>query len=169
MFDVFPYNVHFVPMFYDMNQEFERFVGNLFKKYYYDPDQVKIQSSDLAWSSRYSSSGNRRMRPDIIIKEGNEVKEIIDVKYKMPGVSTGDLYQIGFYMHEYGKKNISKIKHAFAILPKDGDKEEKVSYEATKTGKMVHIKRIDVNDCVEKIKRNDEKGLREIVNSLIQE
>ena len=44
------------------------------------------------------------MRPDIIIQEGNEIKEIIDVKYKMPGVSTGDLYQIGFYMHEYGKK-----------------------------------------------------------------
>ena len=158
---------HFVPMFYDMNQEFERFVGNLFKKYYYDPDQVKIQSSDLAWSSR--ASGNRRMRPDIIIKEGNEVKEIIDVKYKIPGVSTGDLYQIGFYMHEYGKKNISKIKHAFAILPKDGDKEEKVSYEAVQTKKIVHIKRIDVNDCVKKIKADDEEGLREIVDSLIQE
>ena len=158
---------HIVPMFYNMNLEFEGFVQNLFKKYYYDPDQVKTQVSELAWSSR--ASGNRRMRPDIIIQEGNEVKEIIDVKYKMPGVSTGDLYQIGFYMHEYGKKNISEIKHAFAILPKDGNKEEKVSYEATKTGKMVHIKRIDINDCVEKIKADDENGLREIVNSLIQE
>jgi hypothetical protein len=28
---------HIVPMFYDMNNEFERFIGNLFKKYYYDP------------------------------------------------------------------------------------------------------------------------------------
>ena len=160
---------HIVPMFYDMNQEFERFVGNLFKKYYYDPDQVKIQSSDLAWRSLSKFRGSRRMRPDIIIKDGNEVKEIIDVKYKMPGVSIGDLYQIGFYMHEYGKKNTNEIKHAFAILPKDGDKEEKVSYEASQTKKMVHIKRIDVNDCVEKIKRDDERGLREIVNSLIQE
>ena len=160
---------HIVPMFYNMNLEFEGFVQNLFKKYYYDPDQVKIQSSDLAWSSRYSSSGNRRMRPDIIIQEGDEVKEIIDVKYKMPGVSTGDLYQIGFYMHEYGKKNKNEIKHAFAILPKDGDKEEKVSYEATKTEKMVHIKRIDVNDCVQKIKADDEDGLQKIVISLIQE
>ena len=104
-----------------------------------------------------------------IIKEGDEVKEIIDVKYKMPGVSTGDLYQIGFYMHEYGKKNTNEIKHAFAILPKDVDKKEKISYEASQTKKMVHIKRIDVNDCVEKIKVDDERGLREIVNSLIQE
>ena len=67
------------------------------------------------------------------------------------------------------KKNTNEIKHAFAILPKDGDKKEKISYEASQTKKMVHIKRIDVNDCVEKIKRDDERGLREIVNSLIQE
>ena len=139
---------------------------NLFKKYYYDPEQVITQDEEKAWKG--DGLVARRMRPDIIIREGNEVKEIIDVKYKIKGVTTGDLYQIGFYMHEYGKESTNKIEHAFAILPKsEGQKEG--SYEATKTGKMVHIKRIDVNDCVEKIKRDDEKGLREIVNSLIQE
>ena len=110
------------------------------------------------------------MKPDIIIREGREVKEIIDVKYKTKDVTTGDLYQIGFYMHEYGKDNKDQdsIKHAFAIMPKyPGTKEG--SYTATKTRKVVHIKRIDVNDCVAKIKRHDEKGLRKIVNSLIQE
>ena len=157
---------HVIPMFYDMNQEFEGFVGNLFKKYYYDPEQVITQDEEKAWKG--DGLVARRMRPDIIIREGNEVKEIIDVKYKIKGVTTGDLYQIGFYMHEYGKESTNKIEHAFAILPKsEGQKEG--SYEATKTGKMVHIKRIDVNDCVEKIKADDEEGLREIVNSLIQE
>jgi len=159
---------HVIPMFYDMNKEFEGFVGNLFKKYYYDPEQVITQDVEKAWRGSPPSLGARRMRPDIIIREGNEVKEIIDVKYKIKGVTTGDLYQIGFYMHEYGKGSTNKIEHAFAILPKsEGQKEG--SYEATKTGKMVHIKRIDVNDCVEKIKKDDEEGLREIVNSLIQE
>ena len=86
---------------------------------------------------------------------------------KIEGVKPSDLYQIGFYMHEYGKKSTREIEHAFAILPKFKGKKEG-SYEATKTGKIVHIKRIDVNDCVAKIKNDDEYGLREIVNDLIQ-
>ena len=114
--------------------------------------------------------GSKGMKPDIIIREGREVKEIIDVKYKTKDVTTGDLYQIGFYMHEYGKdnKDPDSIKRAFAIMPKyPGAKEG--SYTATKTRKVVHVKRIDVNDCVEKIKVDNTSGLRKIVNSLIQE
>ena len=197
---------HVVPIFYNMDNEFERFVGNLFKDYYCQKCQsdikrikkgldklereksvkqiidehlshgksrvdVKTQSSKESWEGNYQP--DRRMRPDIVIQEkyGKEVKEIIDVKYKTkPVIDISDLYQIGFYMHEYGKDNQdpNSIKHAFAIMPKyPGTKEG--SYTATKTRKVVHVKRIDVNDCVEKIKTDDERGLREIVNSLIQE
>ena len=71
-------------------------------------------------------------------------------------------------MHEYGKKNQNEIKHAFAILPKNGDEEEKHDpYMATRTKKMVYVKRIDVNDCVKKIKNGDGDGLRDIVAKLI--
>ena len=197
---------HVVPIFYNMDDEFERFVGNLFKEYYCQKCQsdikrikkkldklereklvkqiidehpshgksrvdVKTQTPEKAWEGEVLP--DRRMRPDIVIQEkyGKEVKEIIDVKYKTKAViEISDLYQIGFYMHEYGKdnKDPNSIKRAFAIMPKYPGAREG-SYTAKKTRKVIHIKRIDVNDCVEKIKRYDEKGLRKIVNSLIQE
>ena len=70
-----------IPMFYDMNLEFEEFVGNLFKKYYYDPAQVSIQDDEKAWKGE--DLPDKRMRPDIVIREGNQIKKIIDVKYKI--------------------------------------------------------------------------------------
>ena len=159
---------HVVPIFYDMDKEFERFVSNLFDKYYEGPGYVDTQIQEKAWEGE--GLGSKGMKPDIIIREGREVKEIIDVKYKTKDVTTGDLYQIGFYMHEYGKdnKDPDSIKRAFAIMPKYPDAKEG-SYTATKTRKVVHVKRIDVNDCVEKIKVDNTSGLRKIVNSLIQE
>jgi len=154
-----------VPIFYDMNNEFERFVGNLFKKYYEIPSWVKIQTEEEAWSSK--GLGTRRMRPDIIIQDdyGN-VEQIIDVKYKDKGLTTGDLYQIGFYMHEYGKKRNKELDHAFAILPESNDVSNG-SYTSTKKEKTVHQKTLDVNECLKMIKEDDEKGLRRIVNELI--
>ena len=158
---------HVVPIFYDMDKEFERFVSNLFDKYYEGPGYVDTQIQEKAWEGE--GLGSKGMKPDIIIREGREVKEIIDVKYKTKDVTTQDLYQIGFYMHEYGKdnKDPDSIKRAFAIMPKyPGAKEG--SYTATKTEKVVHVKRIDVNDWVKKIKAGG-AGLGKIVNSLIQE
>jgi 5-methylcytosine-specific restriction endonuclease McrBC regulatory subunit McrC len=153
-----------VPIFYDMNKEFEMFVGNLFKKYYEEPDWVKIQSSEPAWSSK--GYGDRRMKPDIVIEDdqGN-VREIIDVKYKDKRVTTGDLYQIGFYMHEYGGNN--ELDHAFAILPNsDGLHDD--SYTSTKKKKTVHQRILDVTQCVEMIRDQDESGLKNIVKDLIK-
>ena len=158
---------HVVPIFYDMDKEFERFVSNLFDKYYEGPGYVDTQIQEKAWKGE--GLGSKGMKPDIIIREGREVKEIIDVKYKTKDVTTQDLYQIGFYMHEYGKdnKDPDSIKRAFAIMPKyPGAKEG--SYTATKTKKVVHVKRIDVNDWVKKIKAGG-AGLGKIVNSLIEE
>jgi 5-methylcytosine-specific restriction endonuclease McrBC regulatory subunit McrC len=159
---------HVVPIFYDMDKEFERFVSNLFDKYYEGPGYVDTQIQEKAWKGE--GLGSKGMKPDIIIREGREVKEIIDVKYKTKAViEISELYQIGFYMHEYGKdnKDPDSIKRAFAIMPKyPGAKEG--SYTATKTKKVVHVKRIDVNDWVKKIKAGG-AGLGKIINSLIEE
>ena len=156
---------HVIPIFYDMDKEFEKFVERLFENYYTGNGRVETQIMEQAWKGEYLPS--KGMKPDIIIRDGREVKEIIDVKYKTHPVTTGDLYQIGFYMHEYGKHNKNPIDHAFVIMPKyPGEKEG--TYTATKTKKKVHVKRIDVNKCVEMIKNYDEKGLRKIVNDLIQ-
>ena len=153
-----------IPIFYDMNKEFERFVGNLFLKYYEMPNWVKIQSSERAWNKEIK--GYRSMRPDIIIQDDNgNVKQIIDVKYKDKELTPGDLYQIGFYLHEYGKNN--ELDDAFAILPKSDNVSDE-SYKSTRKKKNVHQRTLDVVKCLEMIKSHDEEGLKKVVNDLIK-
>ena len=152
-----------VPIFYNMNNEFERFVENLFLKYYEMPSWVKTQSSAISWNREIK--GSRRMRPDIIIQDDNgNVKHIIDTKYKDHELTPGDLYQIGFYMHEYGKNN--ELDHAFAILP-ESDNVSDETYTSTKKKKNVHQRTLNVVKCLEMIKENDEDGLRNVVRNLI--
>jgi len=152
-----------VPIFYNMNNEFERFVENLFLKYYEKPSWVKTQSSTISWNREIR--GSRRMRPDIIIQDDNgHVKHIIDTKYKDHELTPGDLYQIGFYMHEYGKNN--ELDDAFAILP-ESDNVSDETYTSTKKKKNVHQRTLNVVECLEMIKENDEDGLRKVVRNLI--
>ena len=152
-----------VPIFYNMNNEFERFVENLFLKYYEIPSWVKTQSSAISWNREIR--GSRRMRPDIIIQDDSgNVKHIIDTKYKDHELSPGDLYQIGFYMHEYGKNN--ELDDAFAILP-ESDNVSDETYTSTKKKKNVHQRTLNVVKCLEMIKENDEDGLRNVVRNLI--
>ena len=153
-----------VPIFYDMNKEFERFVGNLFLKYYEMPHWVKTQISEISWNREIK--GSRRMRPDIIIQDDNgNVKQIIDVKYKDKELTPGDLYQIGFYLHEYGKNN--ELDDAFAILPKSDNVSDE-SYKSTRKKKNVHQRTLDVVRCLEMIKSHDEEGLKKVVKDLIK-
>ena len=153
-----------VPIFYNMNNEFERFVENLFLKYYEMPSWVKTQSSAISWNREIK--GSRRMRPDIIIQDDNgNVKHIIDTKYKDHELTPGDLYQIGFYMHEYGKNN--ELDDAFAILP-ESDNVSDETYKSTKKKKNVHQRILNVVECLEMIKENDEDGLKNVVSNLIK-
>jgi 5-methylcytosine-specific restriction enzyme subunit McrC len=153
-----------VPIFYNMNNEFERFVENLFLKYYEMPSWVKTQSSAISWNREIKDT--RRMRPDIIIQDDNgNVKHIIDTKYKDHELTPGDLYQIGFYMHEYGKNN--ELDDAFAILP-ESDNVSDETYTSTKKKKNVHQRTLNVVECLEMIKENDEDGLKNVVRSLIK-
>ena len=153
-----------VPIFYDMNKEFERFVGNLFLKYYKMPNWVKIQSSAISWNREIQ--GSRSMKPDIIIQDDDgNVKQIIDVKYKEQELTPGDLYQLGFYMHEYGKNN--ELDDAFAILPESNNVSDE-SYTSTRKKKNVHQRTLDVVTCLEMIKKHDEYGLKKVVRDLIK-
>lgn len=144
-----------VPVFYDMNELFETFVQNIFK---INRKGVETQYSEKAWVGK-GDLGPRRMKPDITIWEqtstGKVCKQIIDVKYKIKNISSGDLYQLGFYMHEFEKRNPNEesISHAFAITP-DFDNAGSGSYTSL-TGKKVFVKRIDVKDCLEIIKSQD--------------
>jgi len=154
---------YIVPVFYDMNKLFETFVQNLFLRYY---DGVEIQYSEKAWDGK-GDLGPRRMRPDVIIRDGDVTKQIIDVKYKTKNISSGDLYQLGFYMHEFGKENPDgkPITYAFAITP-EFENAGSGTY-TSRTGLKVHVKRINVKTCLELIKSQNFVDLKKIVNELL--
>lgn len=164
--DIYKGNDSFVvPVFYDMNELFESFIQKLFKKFV---NGVKTQHSKKAWEGK-GDLGPRRMRPDVTIwKEKSRIcKEIIDVKYKTKNISSGDLYQLGFYMHEFEKENLNEepIPHAFAITPVF---ENAASGTYTSiTGRKVFVKRIDVQFCLELIKSNNLQELEKEVKSWI--
>jgi 5-methylcytosine-specific restriction endonuclease McrBC regulatory subunit McrC len=170
---------HVVPVFYDMNLLFEQFIQNLFKNYYPDKKlRVETQFKKKAWDGE-GDLGPRKMIPDITIWDGDICKHIIDVKYKIDDISTGDLYQLGFYIHEFSKLNDEeefdlgipqdnrdgKIEHAIALTP-ELPKSKSGKY-ISRTKKQVFVKRINVNDCLECLKNiNDDKSKNKLSDML---
>ena len=118
------------PFFVDMNKKFEEFVTKLFRDYYVGEGKVKEQRPQKAW--KVDEDMDKKMYPDIIIinRKDEKVTKIIDVKYK-PKLYESDLYQIGFYIHEYGMESQEPLDEAFAILPRYSDEKngEIWSYE----------------------------------------
>jgi len=162
-------NSYVVPVFYDMNELFENFVQKLFQWHYQDSElRVETQFSKKAWTGQ-GDLGHRSMRPDITIWDGNICTHIIDVKYKTKNISTGDLYQLGFYIHEFSELNNhpkKQIKNAIAITPKFIDVGS--GTYTSRTEKKVFVKRIDVNACLELIKTNDLKKLSDMIDDWIE-
>ncbi len=113
-----------VPFFMDMNKIFEKFVTKLFDDNY--PNQVDSQHRQMAW--KVTKNPSRFIIPDIILRNKKEkTVRIIDVKYK-PKLEPSDLYQIGFYIHEFRDDDKKPTDNsAFAILPDydDADKTDK--------------------------------------------
>jgi len=154
---------YIVPVFYDMNELFETFIQNLFLKYH---NGVETQHSEKAWDGK-GDLGPRRMIPDVIIRDEGVCKHIIDVKYKTKNISSGDLYQLGFYMHEFGKKNPDgkPVPYAFAITPEFGNAGS--GTYTSRTGLKVYVKRIDVKTCLNLMKTKNFNDLETEVKNWI--
>lgn len=151
-------NSYVVPVFYDMNILFENFIQNIFKKCYEDDQEYDVitQHSEPSW--RGENLGDKKMKPDIMIKQNDVWKFIVDVKYKNKDITPPDLYQLGFYMHEFSAKypDQEKINSAIAITPKyEGVKSGTYTSE---TGKKVFVKRINIQNCLEILKETNKEN-----------
>ena len=180
--DIYSGDVSYViPVFYDMNVLFEQFIQNLFKYYYQENKlSVETQFKKKAWEGE-GDLGPRRMIPDITIWDRDICKHIIDVKYKTKDISTGDLYQLGFYIHEFSKLNDDiesdlginqddrdgKIEHAIALTPKFP--EAKFGKYTSLTNKQVFVKRIDIDACLKCLKNIDNKKSKEDLFDMIDD
>jgi len=150
------------PFFVDMNKVFEDFVTKLFEVYYHD--KLFAQKRQKAWIID-DTKENIKMIPDIILQNKDKEITIIDVKYKEK-LGYDDLYQIGFYIHEYtSKKKEQEIKEAYAILPNFAETSSiQKNYQATKSKIKIHAKFISMDEYIQLISKPNSR--KNIVNKI---
>ncbi len=135
--------------FLDMNYIFERFVTKLFEKYH--PYDVQSQKSRRAWNTK---EGWKYIRPDILL----DSRIVVDVKYKKQ-LHHDDLYQIGFYVHEYGQKL------GYAILPANSTTQEDITSMKEKI--TISVRTIDVNVVLDMLYTNKHKELQKMMYEMV--
>ena len=164
--------------FVNMNEVFERFVAQLFKKYY--PPPVRTQKEFTAWR-----------RPDVVparldiwLEDEDVVPArldiwlededvVLDTKYKVskdntPALTIADLYQIGFYAYVYGKGN-----RAYAVLPSvpNCKNEEKVIVSCSSKKDVnklsIYTRYIDLDNVAELIYKREEDKLKAILKKML--
>ena len=152
-----------IPFFVNMNDVFEDFVTLLFQKY--GDSEVDPQATQKAWNVDEITA--KMMKPDIILRKNNSLT-IVDVKYK-PKLSPSDLYQIGFYIHEYRDKNRDpKDNEAYAIMPKYPDNSKTPhTYVATETGITIYEKYICLNDLIDFIENEKTEELKSKISKIL--
>jgi len=163
---------HISSFFVDMNEIFEKFVYRLFEKYYH-PREFKIfeQKKKKAWTIDFTKS--KSIRTDILL-ENLKTKQntIIDTKYKEK-LTELDLYQIGFYIHEYRKSTENWQKTGYAILPKPKNEEMEKPFQiisSTKQGIHVVQSYINLDEIIPLLYKYDsesQKKLQTKIESLL--
>ena len=81
---------------------------------------------DYLLRSKENNSGMGRMKPDVLISQGNKVTAVIDAKYKRlassqqrpGGVEQADLYQLAAYASQYEPEQVAAL-----LYPHDRDTE----------------------------------------------
>lgn len=135
--------------FLDMNYVFERFVTRLFEEYH--PYDVQSQKSKHAWNT---DEKRLYIRTDILL----DSKIVVDAKYK-DQLSRGDLYQIGFYIHEY------KQKLGYAILPEPSVIPEHITSVREKI--TICAKTININDVLNLIYTDEHEKMRAMIRAMV--
>jgi len=121
--------------FIDMNVIFEAFVAKLFQQYY--PFPTEAQKGRRAWV--IDESGHANIRTDILIYDNQrDVRNIIDTKYKKK-LKESDRFQIGFYIHEYEKRE------GYAILPQQEESND-YSIISKQQEITINVKHINIDE-----------------------
>jgi 5-methylcytosine-specific restriction enzyme subunit McrC len=90
-------------LMFDMNMLWEKFIYVSLRKYIPDNMSITAQTSLDFWQS--VTGGNSRMKPDIVIRKGDDRAYVLDTKWKNiedDNPSPADLRQL-FVYHEYYK------------------------------------------------------------------
>ena len=80
-------------------------------------------------------------------------------------IPPSDLYQLGFYMHEYGG---GSIDHSFVIALESDEQKDTVKYTATRSRKNVFVKRLNVAKCLKLIRGEEKTKLEQLVKWFVE-
>ncbi|UDF30660.1 UNVERIFIED_ORG: McrC family protein [Roseateles sp. XES5] len=114
-------------LLFEMNTLFEEYVARMLKRSFADTDiRVVSQGGRLYCLETVDGRGLFQTRPDILLKRGDEVVQVIDTKWKRiaarmddrkQGVSQGDVYQMMAYGHLYQCDQLTLLYPHHAAIP----------------------------------------------------
>jgi 5-methylcytosine-specific restriction enzyme subunit McrC len=121
---------HILSLLFDMNKLFEVVVLKLLQR-------VARQRADLTITGQNSREfwNGQRIRPDIIIAEGEQIKCIIDTKWKLPKddrPADADLKQMYVYNRQYGSAE------SVLLYPGAKPDNDRVDFDEDHTGRKDH-------------------------------
>jgi len=161
---------------FDMNLLFERFIARFIKENMDAvlPESLRncnihMQSNRKAFAKNLDRKNVFYLKPDIIFKEGDSVKLIIDTKYKVLnktdrkfGVSIFDMYQMAAYASRYECSNV------ILLYPRTADVNESVleKYELEKIDCTIKIATVDLR--IDLIDSYNKRKLIKDINGILQ-
>jgi 5-methylcytosine-specific restriction endonuclease McrBC regulatory subunit McrC len=102
----------------DMNKVYESFITSILREIIIEDYPHLELVSQVNLKSLVKEGKKFTTKPDIIIKKNNEIKLIIDVKYKVNKIPNGDFYQVLCYLLA-----IPSAEKAVLLYEKVSDKE----------------------------------------------
>jgi len=167
--DFYSDRIHRVESFFvDMNKIFEKFVFRLFDVYLKSEYKAIPQKGEMIW--QVEGGARRGIRPDILLKNRHSSEVIVaDTKYK-DKLDDSDLYQIGFYIHQYSE-NKDEHKTGFAIVPTTKELESERKYQRifSEEQKITIIRSfLNIDEIVDLLYKKDSKSSEEL-SKLVKE
>lgn len=163
---------HIISSFFvDMNEIFEKFVFKLYDEFYY-PERFNVIEQKKYWAWKIDFSKRKSIRTDILLEDkyDKSTKIVIDTKYKSH-LNEADLYQIGFYIHEYSPQDKEISKTGYAILPKSVE-DLMSGHIISSTVQNIHIiqRHIDLDYIIPLLssKLKNKKSIREYLNEIMK-
>lgn len=164
---------------FDMNSLFESFIGKFIKNNRNEilPEHLKncnihLQAIDNRLPLAKDSNGKHvfYMKPDIILKENESFKLIIDTKYKLLdnkekkwGISPQDMYQMAAYATRYD------CPHVILLYPRTAGMNESILMEYKLENVNSKIKIVTVDFRVDFTEPNNKMKLIKELNTILSE
>lgn len=155
----------------DMNELFEDFLAYFLKRYRidilaeeYQDSEILIQKSQRHLVSDEKNKGVFELKPDIMIKQGDDFKIIIDAKYKelkpderKLGISQGDMYQVYAYATRYDSPK------TILVYPEYENYQQSIKGQFYIKSKKISVRSINLMTDLSKSEEELKKCLKEIL------